>query len=130
MSFKSFVSSYLTVAALGLVVDCSSSNRPEQKSNLTYGAVKKSIVKGKTNQSEIIHLLGSPNIVTKNSRGEEVWTYSKQSYDSESGGFGGGIILFGGSKAFSSSASSSFDLILTFDDRDIVRDYSVVSSQF
>jgi hypothetical protein len=68
--------------------------------------------------------------VTKNSKGEEVWTYSKQSYDSESGGFGGGIILFGGSKAFSSSASSSFDLILTFDSQDIVKDYSVVSSQF
>ena len=118
------------VAVLGFFVACSSSNKPEQKSNLTYGSVKKSIVKGQTNQSDIVHLLGSPNIVTKNSKGEEVWTYSKQSYDSESGGFGGGIILFGGSKAFSSSASSSFDLILTFDSRDIVKDYSVVSSQF
>lgn len=126
MKLKSFFS----VAALGLIVACSSSNKPEQKSNLTYGSVKKSIVKGQTNQSDIVHLLGSPNIVTKNSKGEEVWTYSKQSYDSESGGFGGGIILFGGSKAFSSSASSSFDLILTFDSRDIVKDYSVVSSQF
>ncbi len=126
MKLKSFFS----VAALGLIVSCSSSNKPEQKSNLTYGSVKKSIVKGQTNQSDIVHLLGSPNIVTKNSKGEEVWTYSKQSYDSESGGFGGGIILFGGSKAFSSSASSSFDLILTFDGRDVVKDYSVVSSQF
>jgi hypothetical protein len=122
--------SIFKVAAFGLVVACSSTHKPEQKSNLTYGSVKKSIVKGKTNQSEIVHLLGSPNIVTKNSKGEEVWTYSKQSYDSESGGFGGGIILFGGSKAFSSSASSSFDLILTFDSQDIVKDYSVVSSQF
>ena len=126
MKLKSFFS----VAALGLIVACSSSNKPEQKSNLTFGTVKKSIVKGKTSQSEIVQLLGSPNIVTKNSKGEEVWTYSKQSYDSESGGFGGGIILFGGSKAFSSSASASFDLILTFDKRDIVKDYSVVSSQF
>jgi hypothetical protein len=126
MKLKSFFS----VAIFGLMVACSSSNKPEQKSNLTYGSVKKSIVKGQTTQSDIVHLLGSPNIVTKNSKGEEVWTYSKQSYDFESGGFGGGIILFGGSKAFSSSASASFDLILTFDNRDIVRDYSVVSSQF
>lgn len=126
MNFKSLMSSI----AIALVVACSSSHQPVQKSNLTYGTVKKSIVKGKTNQAEVVQLLGSPNIVTKNSKGDEVWTYSKQSYDSESGGFGGGIILFGGSKAFSSNASSSFDLILTFDNRDVVKDYSVVSSQF
>jgi len=119
----------LWTGALALLVACSSSPTV-QKSNLTFGTVKKSIVKGKTSQADVVQLLGSPNIVTKNSQGDEVWTYSKQSYDSESGGFGGGIILFGGSKAFSSSASSSFDLILTFDQKDIVKDYSVVSSQF
>lgn len=36
MKLKSFFS----VAALGLIVACSSSNKPEQKSNLTYGSVK------------------------------------------------------------------------------------------
>ncbi len=112
-----------------LLVGCSAS-QPKQKSNLTFGSVKKNIVKGKTNQSDVVQLLGSPNIVTKNSKGNEVWTYTRQSYDSETGGFGGGVILFGGNKAFSSSSTSSFDLILTFDKNDVVDDYSVVSSQF
>lgn len=113
----------------GVLISCSSS-QPVQKSNLSYGTVKKSIVKGKTSQADVVQLLGSPNIVTKNTHGEEVWTYSKQSYDAQSGGFGGGIILFGGNKAFSSASSSTFDLILTFNHNDIVKDYSVVSSQF
>jgi outer membrane protein assembly factor BamE (lipoprotein component of BamABCDE complex) len=109
---------------------CSSSEKPQQKSNLTMGTVKKRLVRGKTTQADIVQLLGSPNMVTKNSHKEEVWTYSRQSYDSESGGFGGGLIVFGGNKAFSSGSSNSFDLIITFDKDDVVRDYSAVQSQY
>lgn len=103
---------------------------PHKNSGLTQGNVKSNVVKGQTTQAEIVQLLGSPNLVSKNKSGAEVWTYSRQSYDSESGGYGGGVILFGGSKAFSSSSSSSFDLILTFNDHDVVQDYSIVTSQF
>jgi outer membrane protein assembly factor BamE (lipoprotein component of BamABCDE complex) len=113
-----------------LLGGCASTNQSAQKSNLSFGNIKKSITKGKTSQGEVVQLLGSPNIVTKNKAGEEVWTYSKQSVDSESGGFGGGLLLFGGQKAFSSSSSNTFDLIITYDDKDIVKDYSVVQSQF
>ena len=109
---------------------CASSNKAPQKSNLSFGTIKSSIVKGKTSQSEVVQLLGSPNIVTKNKNNEEVWTYSRQSTDSEEGGFGGGLFVFGGSKAFSSQSSNSFDLIITFSEKDIVRDYSVVQAQF
>lgn len=120
----------LGVLLLVLSAGCASTTQAPQKSNLTFGNVKKSIKKGETTQSEIVQLLGSPNITTKNKNNQEVWTYSKQSYDSESGGFGGGLILFGGNKAFSSQSSNSFDLIITFDKNDIVSDYSVVQSQF
>lgn len=123
----------MTALLVGTVVGvsaCSTSSKPVQKSNLSFGAVKKTIVKGKTNQADIVQLLGSPNIVTKNSKGHEIWTYSRQSYDSESGSFGGGLLLIGGNKAFSSSSSASFDLIITFDKQDVVEDYSVISSQF
>lgn len=114
---------------LGGLTGCSA-NRPTQKSNLTFANVKRNVVKGQTTQAEVVQMLGSPNITTKNRNNEEVWTYTRQSYDAESGGFGGGLIFFGGNKAFSSSSSSSFDLILTFDKNDVVKDYSVVASQF
>lgn len=122
--------SALMLLVLVCCVSCSSTTQAPQKSNLTFGNVKKSINKGKTNQSEVLQLLGSPNITTKNKNNQEVWTYSRQSYDSESGGFGGGLIVFGGNKAFSNQSSNSFDLIITFDKNDIVSDYSVVQSQF
>jgi hypothetical protein len=113
-----------------IVLGGCAAQEPAQKSSLTYDAVKKNIVKGKTSETEIVQMLGSPNIVTRSSTGDEIWTYSKQSVNQESGGFGRGLLLFGGSKAFSTTASNTFDLILTFDRNDVVRDYSVVSSQF
>ena len=116
-------------AALLVVISCVSV-KPPQKSNLTPGVVNTRIHKGLTSQAEILRLIGSPNIITKNREGKEVWTYSRQSFDAESGGFGGGLIFFGGSKAFSSASSNSFDLIITFDSKSIVKDYSVISSQF
>lgn len=115
---------------VGIASCASPSNKPEQKSNLTMGTVKSQIEKGKTNQAEIIKLLGSPNITTKNRQNDEVWTYSRQSTDSESGAHGWSAIFAGSNKAFSSTASSTFDLIITFDKNDVVKDYSVVSSQF
>ena len=118
------------VFAASLLAACVSAPKAPQKSNLTPGVVKTSIKKGVTSQTEILKLMGSPNIISKNKAEEEVWTYSRQSFDAKSGSFGGGLILFGGAKAFSSSASASFDLIITFDSADIVKEYSLISSQF
>lgn len=126
---KAFLSIAVVAAALSLS-SCASRSQPKQKSNLTFGTIKSSIKKGETNQAQVVQLLGSPNIVTKNSQKEEVWTYSRQSFDSESGSAGASLIFVGGSKAFSSSSSASFDLIITYDKNDVVKDYSVVQSQF
>ncbi len=117
------------IAALFVMASCTTTQIP-QKSNLTPGVVSTTIKKGVTSKVEIVKTIGSPNIIAKNRDGEEVWTYSRQSFDSESGGFGGGLLFFGGAKAFSSASSNSFDLIITFNNQDIVKDYSVISSQF
>jgi mitochondrial fission protein ELM1 len=112
------------------LTSCAGKNAPLQKSNLTFSKVKNGITKKKTTQAEIIQMLGSPNLITRNRTGEEVWTYSRQSTDSESGGNFFSILIAGSNKAFSTMSSSTFDLIITFDSEDIVKDYSVVQSQF
>ena len=48
----------------------------EKKDNLSLGKVQSQIKKG-MNQTEVLEVLGSPNIVTKNSNGDEVWTYDR-----------------------------------------------------
>jgi len=125
-----FVSSMVVV----LVSGCATFPKPDesaQQSNLTHGSVKSQITKGKTTQSEVLSIFGAPNITTKNRNQQEVWNYHKISYES----FGARkndvyFFLQGGSRAMSSTTSRSFDLIITFDDKDVVVDYSVISAQF
>ncbi len=99
---------------------------PTQKSNLTFGVVKSKIEKGATTQSEILQIFGSPNLTTKNKSNDEVWSYNKMSVQERAGR----TDFFSGAKASASSASQSFDLIITFDNNDVVKDYSVVSTSF
>ncbi len=119
-----------TLFTVVVVASACATKPPLQKSNLTYANVKKHIVKGQTSQAEVIQLLGSANVISKNRAGNEVWTYSKQSSEQSSSGVFGGIGILGGSSAVNRSSANTFDLIVTFDGRDIVEDYSVVSSQF
>ncbi|NQT90473.1 MAG: hypothetical protein HQ558_04385 [Candidatus Omnitrophica bacterium] len=106
------------------------SGEPVQKSNLTTGVVKKEIIKGKTNQTEVLRLFGAPNLVTKNRDNNEVWSYTKMSFDTKTGADGMSLILWGGSRAMSRAATSSFDLIIEFNEDDIVKDYSIISATY
>jgi hypothetical protein len=106
------------------------SNETATSSNLTVGEVKRQIVKDKTSQSEILQLFGSPNMVTKNKDGNEVWAYNKMSYQTNASASSGTLIFLGGSQAMSSAATKSFDLIITFNNKDIVKDYNMVYSSY
>lgn len=122
----------LSVITVSIFISCSAHKygenaEPTQKSNLTFGMAKSKIIKGQTTQSEIIALFGSPNLITKNKSNNEVWSYNKMSISSKGGHQ---QTFFGGEKASASSSSQSFDLIITFDNNDIVSDYSIISTSF
>ncbi len=113
------------------IVSCNSykygaSNEPLEKSNLTFGIVKSKIIKNETTQDEIIKLFGSPNIITKNKSNNEVWSYNKMSVQQKTGN----TDYFFGQKASQSSSNQSFDLIITYNDNNVVIDYSVISTTF
>lgn len=120
------------MALLVAVASCSTAHKygenaePTQKSNLTFGMVKSKIIKGQTTQAEILEIFGSPNMITKNRSNDEVWTYNKMSVQSRSGESGNAF----GNRSSSSVATQSFDLIITFSDKDIVKDYSVISTSY
>lgn len=120
------------MALLVAVASCSTAHKygenaePTQKSNLTFGMVKSKIIKGQTTQGEILEIFGSPNMITKNKSNDEVWSYSKTSTQDRRGG---SETMFG-SRSSSNTSSQSFDLIITFNDKDIVKDYSILSTSF
>ncbi len=124
------------LVALLLVVGCSNAPR-ETTSKLTLGLAQSTVTKG-ANQSEIIKVLGAPNIISKDKSGNETWTYDRISRDAQSNsrtgaGFGAlfGWVFAGGSSSSSSSMSNkSLTVIITFDDNKNVIDYAYQSLEF
>ena len=103
---------------------------PVQRGNLTVGMVKTKIIKGVTTQNEILEIFGSPNIIAKNKSGNEVWTYDRVSVETNVSDVYGTLILVGGIGSRASSSTRTFTLMLEFDDKGVVRDYSYRSSRF
>ena len=124
------------LVALLLVVGCSNAPR-ETTSKLTLGLAQSTVTKG-ANQSEIIKVLGAPNIISKDKSDNETWTYDRISRDTQSNsrtgaGFGAlfGWVFAGGSSSSSSSMSNkSLTVIITFDDNKNVIDYAYQSLEF
>lgn len=126
----------------------------QQKSNLTAGMVKKYVKVGEATQTDILTIFGAPNIITRDKENNEVWTYDRQSIASASevaewntsGGVGvlagglvgstavGGGASIGGSSGKGSTAgqvsSSTFTLIIKYDENDVVQDYRMMATQF
>jgi len=120
----------ITIISLySIIIFSCASNVPPDSNDLTLGTVQSKIYKGQS-QSAVIDILGSPNIVTKDTQGREVWTYDRISSDkkSESGGFF--FFLFGKSNASSSSSSKSLTVIITFDDKKNVLDFTYQSLKY
>jgi outer membrane protein assembly factor BamE (lipoprotein component of BamABCDE complex) len=120
-----------------------------QERNMTVGIVQKEIRKGMSG-ADVATALGSPNIVTTDEQGREVWIYDKISTDvtySQSSG-GGGIALLvggiagnvaggagtGGSYSRSAGAASktqrTLTVVIKYDDQKKVRDFAYHQSQF
>jgi len=104
-------------------------NKPDDSNNLTLGTVQSKISKGQS-QSSVMDVLGSPNILTKDSQGREVWTYDRISRDNEAQSGGFWFFLFGKSSSASSSSSKSLTVLITFDDNKNVLDYTYQSLKY
>jgi len=129
---KKAISVSLVTSLFLLVSRCATfqQKQEETESNLTIGIVKSKIKKGETTQAEILQIFGSPNIITKNRDNDEVWNYSRMSYRTTSGADGVSFIFFGGSRAMTTATTASFDLIIIYDENDVVKDYSVIAAKF
>jgi len=122
--------SIIYVFILALFFSGCASVQPAQRGNLTAGMVNKKIIKGQTSQNEVLEVFGAPNIVTKNKSGNEVWTYDKASVETGTSDVYGTILIVGGSGSRSSTTARTFTLMIEFDDKNIVKDFSYRSASF
>ena len=120
------------VSVLVVLSACQTASPPQnlQANRLTPGAVKTFIVKGVTTEADINGYFGAPNLVTQNSSGLDVWSYNRMSSTSSSSGSYGSLLLVGGSSSNASVNTQSFDLIITFNAKEVVQDYKMIASSY
>jgi len=119
----------IIISLTSIILFSCAANKPDDSNNLTLGTVQSKISKGQS-QSSVMDVLGSPNIVTKNSQGREVWTYDRISRDNEAQSGGFLLYLSGKSSSASSSSSKSLTVLITFDDNKNVLDYTYQSLKY
>jgi outer membrane protein assembly factor BamE (lipoprotein component of BamABCDE complex) len=120
-----------------------------QEREMTVGTVQREIRKGMSGAA-VAEVLGSPNIVTTDAEGREVWVYDKVStdvtYSQSSGGAGIALLIGGasgdtaggglGSGSFSRGAGAhsktqkTLTVVIKFDEDKRVRDFAYHSSKF
>lgn len=101
-----------------------------EKNNLTVGSVQRNIRKGMTG-GQVAEVLGSPNIVTTDENGGEVWVYDKfytEGVVSGSNGLTFGLSDVGAGAARTSQ--STITVIIKFNKNGQVRDYAYNKSSF
>lgn len=108
-------------------------NSIENTDKVTVGKVQKGIKIGMSN-SDVIAVLGSPNIVTTDDQRRESWVYDKiattASYSRSEGGV---FLLLGGVGGASGAATTSqrtLTIVVKFDENQKVRDFAYHSSSF
>ena len=146
----------LIIAAMLLpLIGCMSAHQHYQQTHgaqerqMTVGTVQKEIRKGMS-AADVAEVIGSPNIVTTDAEGREVWIYDKISTDvtysndsgglssilligSASGGTGGGGLGSGSyrrSAGAQSKTQRTLTVIIKFDEQNKVRDFAYHSSRF
>jgi outer membrane protein assembly factor BamE (lipoprotein component of BamABCDE complex) len=131
----------------GCMTDAEQSLRSSQEREMTLGLAQKEIRVGMS-QADVATALGSPNIVSKDSEGNESWIYDKiateVSYSRESGGVSAGagglvgswLLALGGQAQYSRSAGAStqtqrtLTVVIKFDENSLVKTLSYHSSKF
>lgn len=136
----------ITVISLLLIITASygcmsaaehqSSLPSTQAEEMTVGVVQKEIRVGMSG-ADVAQALGSPNIVTKDSAGNETWIYDKiaseVSYSKDAGGTGLIINLFGGYNREAGAVSTTqktLTVVIKYDDKGLVESFSYHASKF
>jgi outer membrane protein assembly factor BamE (lipoprotein component of BamABCDE complex) len=96
---------------------------------LSVGTVQREIRRGMSG-GEVAEVLGSPNIVSTDEEGREVWIYDKISSEVTYSATSGTLILFSGSTGASSRSQRTLTIIIKYDADGRVRDVAYHSSRF
>lgn len=133
---KKILNVFLGVLFLGVFgfTGCASNQATiAQNDRLTVAKVQKEIKLGMSS-SDVVEILGSPNMITTDDARRETWVYDRIStqVDSSSSSKGVWLVIFGAdsSKRSASTSQRTLTIIIKFDNNSKVRDFAYRSSSF
>jgi len=98
-----------------------------QQTKKTEKEIKKEIIKGVTTETMALNLLGMPNSVSPNGIGDEVWNYNNLRYSTTESKDGKTLVLWELTTGDSTEVPRPFQLLITFDQTDIVKNFEIVN---
>ena len=120
----------LSIISFAMLIGCAGNqtSKIDNKDTLTLGTVQKDIKIG-TSQSDVVLILGPPNIVTSDAD-VEVWVYDKISTEKSGGEVRGSLLFISGNKASSSTTQKTLTVIIKFDNMKKVKNIEYHSSKY
>ena len=110
--------------------DVHNSVKGDDKATISVGAAQRSIKVGMTNAA-VAEALGSPNILSTDEEGREVWIYDRVPSSVRATSANGPLTLFvGGSAVAAERSQSTLTIIVKFDKAGKVRDLAYHTSKF
>jgi outer membrane protein assembly factor BamE (lipoprotein component of BamABCDE complex) len=123
------------ILALAFLAGCGADYHASQvqnaggKDRLTVGTAQRELQKGMA-ADKVVDAMGSPNIVTTDEQGREVWVYDKFATDVVASESHGWWIVGGGSSGAASKNQRTLTVVVKFDESKKVRDIAYHSSSF
>lgn len=140
-SLKALRSITILIFGFSILVGCQSASEHaadvrkarEVDEKVSVGTVQREIKVGMSS-ADVVSVLGSPNMVTTDSKRRENWVYDKISTErvvSQTNSQGNLLIISGGTLAGASSTSQrTLTIIIKYDENSMVRDFSYRYSSF
>lgn len=131
MKIKTLLAS--VVIATACLTACTTTDYNANEERMTVAKAQREIKVGMTS-SDVIEVLGSPNMVTTDDQRRETWVYDRVSTNVQSSTSHTGVwLLIFGTGSRDSRASSSqrtLTIIVKFDNNNKVRDFAYRTSSF
>lgn len=114
----------ITFILIGLKLSCAFIHSTQKKEE----RLRKEIIKGVTTETMALNLLGMPNSVQPNEIGDEVWYYKNLVYSATEIKDGKTLVLWEYTTGDSAEAPGIFHLLITFDQRDVMKNFEIINS--
>lgn len=125
---KKIIAPMLFAALIPFMTGCTTATSMHEE-QMTVAKAQQEIKIGMSS-SDVVSVLGSPNMVTTDDQRRETWVYDRVSTNVSASQSGVWLLIAGGSSANRTQNQRTLTIIVKFDENSTVRDFAYRTSTF